>query len=112
MYPVVVHAALEEKISPALAFQLCATGRLLSAVEVRALGLVTDIVPVDTFAADLADRVAFYRNSAEALTIGRRALRTTRPSQVGERIARLAPLMHENFSRPGVRETIARYFSG
>lgn len=112
MYPVVVHAVLEEKISPALAFQLCATGRLLSAVEVRALGLVTDIVPVDTFAADLADRVAFYRNSAEALTIGRRALRTTRPSQVGERIARLAPLMHENFSRPGVRETIARYFSG
>lgn len=112
MYPVVVHAVLEEKISPALAFQLCATGRLLSAVEARALGLVTDIVPVDTFAADLADRVAFYRNSAEALMIGRRALRTTRPSQVGERIARLAPLMHENFSRPGVRETIARYFSG
>lgn len=112
MYPVIVHAVLEEKISPALAFQLCATGRLLSAVEARALGLVTDVVPVATFATDLADRVAFYQSSAEALMIGRRALRATRPSQVRERIARLAPLMHENFSRPGVRETIARYFSG
>jgi enoyl-CoA hydratase len=112
MYPVIVHAVLEEKISPALAFQLCATGRLLSAAEARALGLVTDVVPVATFATDLADRVAFYQSSAEALMIGRRALRATRPSQVGERIARLAPLMHENFSRPGVRETIARYFSG
>lgn len=110
MYPVVVHAVLEEKISPAQAFQLCATGRLLSAVEARAVGLVSDVVPVATFASDVADRVAFYQKSAEALMIGRRALRTDRPPQVHERLSRLAPLMHENFSRPGVRETIARYF--
>jgi enoyl-CoA hydratase len=110
MYPVVVHAVLEEKISPAQAFQLCATGRLLSAVETRALGLVSDVVPIATFAADVADRIGFYQRNAEALTIGRRALRTDRPSQVQQRLARLAPLMHENFNRPGVRETIARYF--
>ena len=110
MYPVVVHAVLEEKISPAQAFQLCATGRLLSAVEARAVGLVSDVVPVATFASDVADRVTFYQKSAEALMIGRRALRIDRPPQVHERLARLAPLMHENFNRPGVRETIARYF--
>jgi enoyl-CoA hydratase len=110
MYPVVVHAVLEEKISPALAFQLCATGRLLSAVEARALGLLSDVVPIATFATDVAERVSFYQKNAEALTIGRRALRSARPSQVQERLARLAPLMHENFNRPGVRETIARYF--
>jgi enoyl-CoA hydratase/carnithine racemase len=101
---------LEEKISPAQAFQLCATGRLLSAVEARALGLVSDVVPIATFAAEVADRVGFYLGNAEALMIGRRALRTDRPSQVQHRLARLAPLMHENFNRPGVRETIARYF--
>lgn len=112
MYPVVVHAVLEEKISPALAFQLCATGRLLSAIEARAVGLVSDVVPLAKFATEVADRVAFYRRNVEALTIGLRALRTTPPSKVGERIARLAPLMHENFNRPGVRETIARYFKG
>lgn len=110
MYPVVVHAVLEEKISPAQAFQLCATGRLLSALEARALGLVSDVVPIATFATEVADRVGFYQRNAEALTIGRRALRTDRPSQVQHRLARLAPLMHENFNRPGVRETIARYF--
>lgn len=110
MYPVVVHAVLEEKISPAQAFQLCATGRLLSAAEARALGLVSDVVPVATFATEVADRVGFYQGNTEALTIGRRALRTDRPSQVLHRLARLVPLMHENFDRPGVRETIARYF--
>ena len=64
MYPVIVHAVLEEKISPALA----------------------------------------------VIAIGQRALRIARSSGVSDRIARLAPLMHENFSRPGVREAIAQYF--
>lgn len=111
MYPVIVHAVLEEKVSPALAFQLCATGRLLDAVEARAFGLITDLVPNANFATELANRVAFYHKSVEAITIGRRALRIARPSRVIERIAKLAPLMHENFSRPGVREAIAQYFN-
>lgn len=112
MYPVIVHAVLEEKISPALAFQLCATGRLLAATEARTLGLVTDVVPVAQFATVVADRVAFYQKNAEALTIGRRALCIARSSEISERIVRLAPLMHENFSHPGVREAIVRYFEG
>jgi len=112
MYPVIVHAVLEEKISPALAFQLCATGRLLAAIEARTLGLVTDVVPVAQFSTAVADQVAFYQKNAEALTIGRRALRIARSSEISERIVRLAPLMHENFSRPGVREAIVRYFEG
>jgi methylglutaconyl-CoA hydratase len=112
MCPVVVHAALEETISPALAFQRCATGRILSAVEGRALCRVSDVVSIARFAAEVADRTGFFQNNAEALTIGRAALRIAGPSKVGERIARLAPLMHENFTRPGVCETIARYFGG
>lgn len=109
MYPVIVHAALEEKVSGSVAFQLCATGRLLDASEARNLGLVSDIVPADAFAAGVADRVAFYRDRVEALGIGRRAMRSDGSSDVLARIGRLAPLMHENFSRPGVCDTIARY---
>lgn len=109
MYPVIVHAALEEKVSGAVAFQLCAMGRLLDAVEARQLGLVSDIVPAGSFAAGVAERVAFYRERVEALGIGRRVVRNGGSCNVLARIARLAPLMHENFSRPGVRETIARY---
>jgi enoyl-CoA hydratase len=109
MYPVIVHAALEEKVSAAIAFQLCATGRLLDASEARSLGLVSDILPAGSFAAGVADLVAFYRDRVEALCIGRRALRSGVSSDVLARVERLAPLMHENFSRPGVRDTIARY---
>lgn len=109
MYPVMVEAALEEKISPAMAFQLCATGRLLDAAEARTLGLVSDIVSMAHFAAEVQERVAFYRDRVEALAIGRRALRITRPSDLQARIEALAPLMHENFHRPGVRQTIGRY---
>jgi enoyl-CoA hydratase len=109
MYPVIVQAALVEKVSEAVAFQLCATGRLLDAAEARHLGLVSDIVPAGSFVAGVADRVAFYRERVEALGIGRRATRSGGSSDILARVARLAPLMHENFSRPGVRETIARY---
>lgn len=109
MYPVMVQAALEEKVSEAVAFQLCATGRLLDAVEARSLGLVSDIVPVASFAAGVAERAVFYRDRIEALQIGRKAKAAREGSNVQARLARLAPLMHENFSRPGVRETIARY---
>lgn len=109
MYPVIVQAALEQKISEAIAFQLCATGRLLDAVEARSLGLVSDIVPTASFAAGVADRSAFYRDRIEALRIGRRARSGGGAADVTARIASLAPLMHENFNRPGVRDTIARY---
>lgn len=109
MYPVIVQAALEEKVSEAVAFQLCATGRLLDAVEARALGLVSDIVPAASFAVGVAERATFYRDRIEALQIGRRARTGRKGPDVETRIARLAPLMHENFSRPGVRDTIARY---
>lgn len=109
MYPVMVQAALEEKVSEAVAFQLCATGRLLDAVEARSLGLISDIVPAASFATSVAERAGFYRDRIEALQIGRKAKATRGGLDVQARIARLAPLMHENFSRPGVRETIARY---
>lgn len=109
MYPVMVQAALEQKVSETIAFQLCATGRLLDAVEARSLGLVSDIVPAASFAAGVRDRALFYRDRIEALRIGRRALSGDKAADVTARIARLAPLMRENFNRPGVRDTIARY---
>lgn len=109
MYPVMVQAALEQKVSETIAFQLCATGRLLDAGEARSLGLVSDIVPAAFFAAGVRDRAIFYRDRIEALRIGRRARGGDGAADVMARIARLAPLMHENFNRPGVRDTIARY---
>jgi enoyl-CoA hydratase len=107
MYPVIVQAALEEKVSEAVAFQLCATGRLLGANEARSLGLVSDVLSMDIFAEAVAERVEFYHERIDALQIGWRTKRGL--SDVQKRVDRLAPLMHENFNRIGVRDTIARY---
>ncbi len=112
MYPVVVHAALEEKISGTLAFQLCATGRLLNGAEAQSLGLVSELLPAAGFASRLAEKIAFYRDRSAALSIARRTMRIDGPSNILERAAKLAPLMHENYSRPGVHETIANYLKG
>lgn len=109
MYPVIVHAALEEKVSSALAFQLCATGRLLNGAEAQALGLVADLLPAADFAAELARKIAFYRERIAALSIAKRTLRLDGKPKILDRVVRLAPLMHENYSRPGVHETITNY---
>jgi enoyl-CoA hydratase/carnithine racemase len=101
-----------EKIPPAIAFQLCATGRLLGAKEARDLGLVTDIVPAACFAEAVEATLQFYHERIEAIRIGRNAMRIARSLDLEARFERLAPLMHENFHRPGVRETIARYLKG
>lgn len=109
MYPVMIHAVLKEKVSSATAFQLCASGRILDAVEARTLGLVTEVLPAAHFASELESRVAFCFANVEALAIGRRARQVLTPSELPARLAQLSPMMHENYTRPGVRETIARY---
>ena len=112
MYPVLIHAVLEEKVTPGVAFQMCAGGRLMDAPEARALGLVTQILPKADFAAGIAEAIAFYVANGEALAIGRRPRALLSTSDIAERMSRIGPLMHENFSRPGVRETIARHLAG
>ncbi|MBO1017083.1 enoyl-CoA hydratase/isomerase family protein [Achromobacter sp. SD115] len=113
MYPVMVQAALETKISAARARQLCLSGQLLEAAPARELGLVTDVLPVEDFERFAADRLAFYLARREALSIARNARLLLEPPDPGiDRIEALEPLMHENFSRPGVQEKIRAYLAG
>lgn len=112
MYPALVHAVLEEKVTPGVAFQMCAGGRLMDATQARALGLVTDMVPEADFTDGVARATAFYAANAEALAIGRQTRAALSRSNLPERLARIAPLMHENFSRPGVRDSIIRHLAG
>lgn len=112
MYPVMVQAALQTKVSAARARQLCLSGQLLKAEPARELGLVTDVLAAEGFDQLAADRVAFYVARREALAIARKArLQLEPPDLAIGRIAALEPLMHENFARPGVRETIQAYLA-
>lgn len=112
MYPVIVQAALETKISAARARQLCFSGQPLAAPPARELGLVTDVLEVEGFDAHSTRRLAFYAERREALAIARKArLQMEPPEALVERIRLLEPLMHENFSRPGVQDAIRAYLS-
>jgi len=50
MYPAMMHSALLSRVSASLAWQLCASGRLLNAPQALDLGIVTEVLPADQFA--------------------------------------------------------------
>lgn len=113
MYPVIVHAALMQKLSGPIASQLCTTGRLLNAAEAQAAGLVSEVLPTPSFDADAASRVRFFSERRAALAMAKRAARATVPIEpLRQRLALLTPMIMENYGRPGVQETIASYLAG
>lgn len=107
LYPMIVHGALLERVSAPLAFQLCASGRMLSAREARDLGIVTEVLPVEGFAAAAAARLDFYAARAEGLMLGRQAMAMAPDASAAVRIARLQPLLRQSYAQPIVREGIA-----
>jgi len=110
MYPVIVQAALETKISAARARL---SGQALDAAAARDLGLVTDVLGLDGFETLAERRLAYYAGRRAALAIARKArLAMEPPDATVARVRALEPLMHENFRIPGVRETIQRYLAG
>lgn len=112
MYPVIVHAALMQKVSGPVASQLCTTGRLLNATEAQSAGLVSEVLPTASFDADASSRVQFFYERRAALAMAKRAARATIPiAPLRQRLALLAPMMMENYRRPGVQETIAGYLA-
>ncbi|WP_353146044.1 enoyl-CoA hydratase/isomerase family protein [Pollutimonas bauzanensis] len=112
MYPVIVQAALETKISSAQARQLCISGQPLDAKAAQGLGLVTDIFTTQDFDSYAQQRLEFYTKRREALLIARKArLLTDSPASALQQLDMLEPLMHENFDRPGVQESIRKYLA-
>jgi enoyl-CoA hydratase/carnithine racemase len=110
MYPVIVEAVLASRLPPALAMQLCLSGRALAADEALALGLATERLPARGFEQAAAARREHYLARATALRTAR-AARLAGPDgePMLERLQRVAPLMGRNYADPAVRERIARY---
>lgn len=112
MYPFIVQVALESKISAANARQLCLSGAPLAAAGALQLGLVTEVLESSRFDDLAADRLAYYLSKRDALEIARKGrLLMEPPEKFTRKVELLEPLMHENFSRPGVQDTIKSYLS-
>jgi len=67
LFPFAVYAALLERISPSMAWQLCASGMPLNADACFAQGLATQVIPAQDFAADCDRMVDWYSDRAEVL---------------------------------------------
>lgn len=110
MYPVIVEAVLQSRIAPALSQRLCLGGGALSAADAYRVGLVTEVLAAEGFQSTAQARVDWYLERAAGLQIARRARQRTQPPEaVLARVMAVAPLMVENFERPGVRERISGY---
>ncbi|MCC5988554.1 MAG: enoyl-CoA hydratase/isomerase family protein [Pararhodobacter sp.] len=107
MFPVIVHAVLLERLSPALAWQLCAGGATLSAEAARDLGLVTRVLPQAGFDASVAREITWHCERAEVFSLVRPVARVVDPDRLAARLADAAPLMLRNRDLPGVAEAIA-----
>jgi len=113
MYPVIVDAVLQARMLPALSQRLCLGGEAIGAVEAFRVGLVTEVLPATDFASAARIRLAWYLGCRAALGIARRSrLLTQSPQALVARVKAVAPLMQENFGRPGVVERIASYLEG
>lgn len=111
MFPVVVEAALIGRVSERMAWQLCASGRLLDAAEARDLGLVSEILAHDGFAAAVEERIAFY---AEAAPVLRTTLRRPEAAMgpAATRVKAALPAMLHNYQMPGVLDAILQHMPG
>ena len=71
LFPAVVTAVLRRRLPEAQAHALTLGGRVLDAVEARAMGLVTEVLPAEDFKTTSEERLAFWRERAPALAAGR-----------------------------------------
>lgn len=111
MFPIIVEAVLQSRMSPALAARIC-LGQALDAREAHRIGLVSEVLPGQGFDALARKRLDFYLERSGALRMARRSrLYTQPPEQLIARVHGVAPLMAENFAQGGVRERIVAYLA-
>lgn len=112
MYPVIVQVVLEAKLPRALARRMCFNTQPITAALAFDHGWVTDLVQAADFEVSSKERLSYYLARRDALRIARKGkLLMELPERFIERVQMLEPLMHENFSLPGVQERIGGYLA-
>lgn len=109
MYPVIVEAVLQSRVSAALSARMC-FGQSLTAQEAYGVGLVTELLALPEFASLSRERLDFYLQRSAGLVVARKSRLLSQPADaLVRRLHEVAPLMSENYGRTGVREQISAY---
>ena len=106
IYPAMVHAALVPRIADTMMFQLCASARPFGAEEARQLGLVTEVLPEEGFAAATSARAAYFAQRTEALLVGRELRAGQLSPPVRERMSAVADRASQHFRSEQVRSLL------
>lgn len=106
MFPIIVHAVLLERLPAAIAWQLCSTGRALDAEACLNLGLASQVVAADGFAATVEHTVDWYAERSAVFELMRAATRVVDAERLAARLHDVAPLMLRNYALPGVADRI------
>jgi methylglutaconyl-CoA hydratase len=108
--PAMVLALLRRLVGEKVAFDLATTGRLLTAVEAREAGLVSRVLPPETFEADVASvAAALAGGSATALGLTKKLLYDLDGLSVAEGIRLGARVNALARTTPELRELVGRF---
>ena len=108
--PAMVMTMLRRTTTEKIAFELVATGRILSAEEARAVGLVTRVVPEATFEAEIADLLSTLASaSGSALALIKRQLYELEGRSFAEGVQLGAEVNALARSSPDFRRAVAAF---
>lgn len=108
MFPAVVTAVLRRRLPEAQVHALTLGGRVLTAAEAVAMGLVTEVVPAADFAARSEDRIAFWRDRGPALAAAR-AFRPAGAAALEQDLAAACDHLMTNFAAPATQALLRRF---
>lgn len=109
MYPALVHSLLLECLPSSLVYQICLGARSLSAAEAFALGLVTEILPMESFRHQSDARITHYLERIDAIRAGRELRRLEKGLGLHARSLKAEALVIANLEAPTVQHLLASW---
>jgi len=108
LFPAIVTAALRRRLPEAQAYALTLGGRVLTAVEAQAMGLVTEVLPASDFASRAEGRLAFWLERAPALAAAR-AFRPHAGAGLEQDLNAARERLLRNFAAPATQAVLRRF---
>lgn len=110
IYPFLVQGALETRVTPGVAWQMCMNGKAIPAAVAAEHGLVTEVLDLSDFESHAESRLTYYLERRQALWLARRTRSLGHcAQQLSHMLRQLESLTLENFSIPGVQDQVLAY---
>lgn len=110
LFPAIVTAILRRRLPEAQAHALTFGGRVMSAAEAQALGLITEVLPAADFAARAEERILHYATRAPALAAAR-AFRPDGAAALEAELATARAILLRNFAAPATQAVLRAFLA-